>query len=191
MGERRMWRFGDRKPAIHHVQPEPRCVTMKPVIQLARKPDGAPAIMLVDSPEGPPVTADELSFLLRTAYVKLGKSTVDRAIAATSYEDALARFAKPDPVRAYLAEVCGWAPGEVPADSELLDAAERLFCADKGDPVTALESAERRLLKDGGWSGGADDTWRMAGAKDATRLAQTREAALAIERRRLAAKGGG
>lgn len=115
---------------------------MKPVIGLIRKPDGAPAVSLVDSPEGPPVTADELTFLLRVAYLKLGKSTVDKAIAATSYEDTLARFAKPDPVRAYLAEVCGWAPGEVPADSVLLDAAEQLFCADKGDPLAALDAAE-------------------------------------------------
>lgn len=34
---------------------------MKPVIQLARKPDGVPVVMLVDGPEGPPVTADELT----------------------------------------------------------------------------------------------------------------------------------
>lgn len=163
---------------------------MKPIIQLARKPDGLPVVMLVDGPEGPPVTADELAELLRVAYLKLGKSTVDKAIAATSYEDTLARFAKPDPVRAYLAEVCGWAPGEVPADSVLLDSAEQLFCADRGDSLSALAAAERRLLKDGGWTGNADDTWRMAEAKDATRLAHIREAALTIERRRLAAKGG-
>ncbi len=105
---------------------------MKPVIQLARKPDGLPVVLIIDGPEGPPVTADELAELLRVAYLRLGKSTVDKAIAATSYEDALTRFAKPDPVRAYLAEACGWQPGKVPADSVLLDSAEQLFCADRG-----------------------------------------------------------
>lgn len=56
---------------------------MKPVIQLARKPDGLPVVMLIDGPEGPPVSADELAILLRVAYMKLGKPTVNRAIAAT------------------------------------------------------------------------------------------------------------
>lgn len=110
-----------------------------------------------------------------------------------SYEEALERLSAPDRVRSYLAELCAWPPGEVPPDEELLDAAERLFCADKGDPLAALEAAERRLLEAGGWhlcSASAEfgaERWRRGSAPDAH---ESRTVALTIERRRLAAKGG-
>ena len=60
-----------------------------------------------------------------------------------------------------------------------------------GDPLAALEAAERRLLEAGGWTalGKMDrhgrDRWR---SKDG--LTECRQVALTIERRRLAAKGG-
>ena len=61
----------------------------------------------------------------------------------------------------------------------------------RGDPLSALEAAERRLLEAGGWTalGKMDrhgrDQWR---SKDG--LTECRQVALTIERRRLAAKGG-
>jgi hypothetical protein len=63
---------------------------MRPIIQVIRKSGGLPAVMLVDSPEGPPVTAEELSFLLRVAYLKLGESTVDKAIASARQDPDVA-----------------------------------------------------------------------------------------------------
>ena len=93
---------------------------------------------------------------------------------------------KSDLVRAYLAEVCGWPPGEVPPDDELIDAAERLFCADKGDPIAALEAAERRLLEVGGWQE-RGDFWSSSGP--GWGIVQNKSDALATERRRRAQAG--
>ena len=60
----------------------------------------------------------------------------------------------------------------------------------RGDPLAALESAERRLLEAGGWriepsawTHGAE-RWERGGENE------SRQVALTIERRRIAAKGG-
>ena len=54
------------------------------------------------------------------------------------------------------------------------------------DPLAALEAAERRLLEAGGWIEITAGIWAVGGARESA----TRARAVAIERRRLAAKGG-
>ena len=62
----------------------------------------------------------------------------------------------------------------------------------RGDPLAALEAAERRLLEAGGWTlaepdvYGGERWWHV----DKVLVPEARAVALTIERRRLAAKGG-
>lgn len=91
-----------------------------------------------------------------------------------------------DPVRDWLAKLCGWAD-EIPSDEVLLDAAERVFCADKppADPLAALDAAERALLAAGGWREVSGDRW-----DDDRGSRECRAVALTLERKRIAERGG-
>ena len=73
---------------------------------------------------------------------------------------------------------------------ERLPSYEEALALLDGDPLAALEAAERRLLEAGGWREDSPGWWNDGLAGVSTISTERRTVALTIERRRLAAKGG-